>query len=81
MKYKIFLDALVCEKFISNFMKKCDVGVEDVGIKVQISFETETQPTQELIDEIIAKHEATKNDKTLCHYFSNVKLNRIELCS
>ena len=79
MEYKLFFTALMCNRFCSKFMKMCDLGVEDVGVEVVISFITSEKPTKEYIDKIIKIHESTKDYKELEKYFANVKLDRIEV--
>lgn len=79
MKYKVYLDALQCDRFVSRFMRKCDLGIEDVGIPVIISFTLDKEPTKEVLDKIIKKHEETKEIDTFGHYLTSVKLNRVEI--
>lgn len=79
MEYKLFFTALMCNRLCSKFMKMCDLGVEDVGVEVVMSFVTPTKPTKEYIDKIIKTLESTKNYKELEKYFVNVKLDRIEV--
>jgi len=69
MKYKVYLDAL----------RSCDLGIEEVGIPVIISFTLDKEPTKELLDKIIQKYEETKEIDSLGHYLISVKLNRVEL--
>ena len=78
-KYKVYLSAIKCNRFYSNFMRACDLGIDDVGVKVEISFTIEQEPTKEVIDKIIFAHEQAKYNRDLTEYFINVKLNRIEL--
>lgn len=78
-KYKVYLSAIKCNRFYSNFMRACDLGIDDVGVKVEISFIIEQEPTKEVIDKIIFAHEQAKYNRDLTEYFINVKLNRIEL--
>ena len=78
-KYKIYLSAIKCNRFYSNFMRACDLGIDDVGVKVEISFIIEQEPTKEVIDKIIFAHEQAKYNRDLTEYFINVKLNRIEV--
>lgn len=78
-KYKVYLSAIKCNRFYSNFMRACDLGIDDVGVKVEISFIIEQEPTKEVIDKIIFAHEQAKYNRDLTEYFINVKLNRIEV--
>lgn len=78
-KYKIYLSAIKCNRFYSNFMRACDLGINDIGVKVEISFTIEQEPTKEVIDKIIFAHEQAKYNRDLTEYFINVKLNRIEV--
>lgn len=79
MDYKIVLNATMCDRFTSNFMKACDLGIENVGVPVKISITIENEPTDEIIQKIIAQHLKTKENKSLDKYFDNISLNRIEL--
>lgn len=78
-KYKVYLSAIKCNRFYSNFMRACDLGIDDIGVRVEISFTIEQEPTKEVIDKIIFAHEQAKYNKDLEEYFVNVKLNRIEV--
>lgn len=79
MKYKIYLDAIKCDRLCCNFIRSCDLGIEEYGIPVIISFYMEEQPTKEIIDKIIDCHLKSREEKSLRNYFSNVKLNRVEV--
>lgn len=79
MEYKLFFTAIMCDRLCSKFMKMCDLGVEDVGVEVDMSFTTTTEPTKEYINKIILVLESTKYYKELEKYFANVKLDRIEV--
>ena len=81
MEYKLFFTAIMCDRLCSKFMKMCDLGVEDVGVEVVMSFVTSEKPTKEYIDKIIKIHESTKDYKELEKYFANVKFDRIEVVS
>lgn len=79
MKYKVYLNALKCDRSISKFMQACDLGVTDVGVPVTISFTINEEPTQEIIQKLIDLHLKSKDEKSLTEYFTDVKLNRVEL--
>lgn len=79
MKYKIYLDAIQCDRLCCDFIRSCDLGIEEYGISVIISFCIDQEPTEELIQKIIECHLKSKENKELRSYFTNVKLNRIEL--
>jgi len=79
MQYKYIFSALQCDKFISKFMRACGVGVEDVGIGVQISFLSDKKLTNEQIKKTIEYLESSKDNKELEKYLTSVKLKRIEL--
>lgn len=78
-RYKVYLDAIKCNRMYSSFIRNCDLGIEEFGVPISISFTIEQEPTKEVIDKIIEVHNSTKEHKELDWYFSNVKLNRIEL--
>ena len=78
-KYKVYLSAIKCNRFYSNFMRACDLGIDDIGVRVEISFTMEQEPTKEIIGKIIFVHEQAKYNRDLTEYFINVKLNRIEV--
>lgn len=79
MKYRIYLNALKCNRIYSNFIKNCDLGIDDIGLPVTISFSIDVEPTPEIIKKIIECHTKSKENKELDFYFANVKLNRIEV--
>ena len=79
MKYKLYFNVIICDRFCSNFIKNCDLGIEEYGVAGTVSFTTQTEPTNEYIERIIKHLEKTKEEKTLEKYFVNVKLNRIEV--
>ena len=79
MKYKIYLDAIQCNRLYSNFIKSCDLGIESVGVPKIISCTIEQEPTKEIIDKIIKCHLKSKDELSLSNYFTSVKLNRIEV--
>lgn len=78
-RYKVYLDAIKCNRMYSSFIRNCDLGIDNIGVPISISFTIEQEPTKEVIDKIIEVHNSTKEHKELDWYFSNVKLNRIEL--
>lgn len=47
MKYKYYLSAIQCIRLYSNFIESCGLGIEDVGINIQISFITDKEPIKE----------------------------------
>lgn len=79
MKYKLYFNVIMCDRFCSNFIKGCDLGIEEYGVTGTVSFITETEPTNEYVEKMIKILEKTKEEKTLEKYFVNVKLDRIEI--
>ena len=79
MKYKLFFDVIKCDRFCSNFIKTCDLGISDYGVAGIVSFTTEIEPTEKYIEKIIIQLEKTKEEKSLKSYYANIKLNRIEV--
>lgn len=79
MKHKLVFDVIQCDRFCSNFIRNCDLGIDHYGVAGKISFTTETEPTDEYIEKMIKQIEKTKEEKSLEKYFVDVKLNRIEL--
>lgn len=79
MKYKYYLTAIQCNRLYSNFMKSCGLGIEDVGVNIQISFITDKEPTKENIEKIEKLLESSKQEKSLGAYYRNVKFNRAEI--
>jgi hypothetical protein len=47
-------------------------GIEDYGLKVQISFVTDEKPTQKNIKKIEKLFESTEKEKSLSSYYRNV---------
>ena len=79
MKYKVYLNAIKCNRKYSSFIRNCDLGISDIGIPVIISFTLNEEPTDKLINKIIECHERIKFNNSLNEYFTQVKLNRIEV--
>ena len=79
MKYKYYLTAIQCNRLYSNFMKSCGLGIEDVGVNIQISFITDKEPTKENIEKIEKLLESTKKEKSLEGYYRNVKFIKAEV--
>lgn len=78
MKYKVYLDAVQCDRACCNFIRACDLGISEYGVPVRISFLIDKEPTQDVIQKIIDVHLKSKEKKDLKTYLVNVKLNRIE---
>lgn len=79
MKYKYYLSAIQCNRFYSNIMRSFDLGIEDVGLKGEISFITDKKPIKENIDKIEKLLNSTKEEKSLSSYYRNVKFIRVEV--
>lgn len=79
MKYRYYLIAIQCNRLYSNFMKMCGLGIEDVGVNIQISFITDKEPTKENIDKVERLLNSTKEEKSLSSYFRNAKFMRVEV--
>lgn len=76
MKYKYYLSAIQCNRLYSNFIKSCGLGIEDVGVNIQISFNTDKEPIKENIDKIEKLLNSTKEEKSLSSYYRNVEVVR-----
>ena len=79
MKYKYYLSAIQCNRLYSNFMKSCGLGIEDVGINIQISFITDKEPIKENTEKIEKLLNSTKEEKSLGAYYKNVKFIKAEV--
>ncbi len=79
MNYRLYFDAIKCDKWCCNFIKACDLGIEAYGVPITISFTTSTEPTDEYINKMIQQLQKTKEEKSLKVYYANIKLNRIEV--
>ena len=78
-KYKIYLNALQCNRFYCNFIRSCDLGIDYYGVPIEISFTTNKEPTKEFIQKIIELLETSKNEQKLEWFFSDIKLKKVEL--
>ena len=38
MRYKLVFDVIMCDRFTSNFMKCCGLGIEHVGVRTDYIF-------------------------------------------
>lgn len=79
MKYKLFFDVVLCDRLYSNFMRGCDLGIEEVGTSGTVSFTTSEEPTEEYIEKMIKHLESTKQHKELEIYYACVKHTRTEM--
>lgn len=79
MQYKYYLSAIQCNRFCSNFMRSCDLGIEDVGVNIQISFITDKEPTKENTEKIEKLLNSSKEEKSLSSYYRNVKFIKAEV--
>lgn len=73
IKYKYTYKAVICDRFCSNFMEKCDLGITDVGVKGNISFVSQIEPTKESIENFRKLIEKSKEEKSLDKYYANVE--------
>jgi len=53
--------------------------VEDVGVKIQISFITDKEPTKEIIEKIEKLLNSSQSEKSLSSYYRNVKFIKAEV--
>lgn len=79
MNYKYYLSAIQCNRAYSSFMRNCDLGIEDVGVNIVISFVTDKEPTKENTLKIENLLNSTKNEKSLKLYYRNVKFLKAEI--
>lgn len=79
MKYKYYLSAIQCNRFYSNFIKSCGLGIEDVGVNIQISFITDKEPTKDNIEKIEKLLNSSQQEKSLSSYYRNVKFLKAEI--
>ena len=78
MKYRLYFDAILCDRFMSNFMSACGC-CDGVGIGQRLSFDTTTYPTKEYIEKMTKVLESTKEEKSLEKYYTCVKHVRTEV--
>ena len=79
MTYKYYFNAILCDRFCCNFIKACDLGINEYGEAITISFKTNTEPTKKNIDKIEKILNSTKNEKSLDKYYANVKFEKAEI--
>ena len=78
MAYKVYVEAILCDRWQCDFLKRCDLGITDVGKEVKMSFITEEEPTSEELRKITELLLSTKDNKELKQYYSSVRINCIE---
>ena len=54
-------------------------GIDDVGIRIEISFITDKEPIQENIEKIKKLLESSKEEKSLSSYYRGVNFIRAEV--
>jgi hypothetical protein len=60
-------------------MKSCGLGIEDVGVPIEISFITDTEPKKDNINKIEKLLNSTQKEKKLGAYYRNVKFIKAEV--
>lgn len=77
MQYNLYFRALMCDRFVCDFMKACDLGVDGVGVECEICLTVNDMPKDiHKIEELL---ESTKDNKELEKYYMNVKHIRTEI--
>ena len=79
MEYKYYFNAVLCDRFCCNFIRGCDLGIDEYGKSIVISFKTDKEPTKENIAKIESILNSTKDEKSLETYYANVKFDRAEV--
>ena len=79
MTYKYYFNAILCDKFCCNFIRGCDLDIDEYGKAITISFKTNTMPTKKNIDKIEKLLNSTKNEKSLDKYYANAKFEKAEI--
>lgn len=80
MKFRLYFDVVLCSKFTSNLMRVCQLP-QDIGVNMEVTMDTEENPTKEYIDKIVKVLESTKEQKELKHYYTGVKHIKTEVLS
>lgn len=78
MKYKVYFDVFLCDRFTSNFMRNCQL-CDDVGIRTTVEITVTETPTKEYIAKIIKILESTREEQSLKQYYTGVKHLRTEV--
>lgn len=78
MKYRYYLLGIQHHRDDNKFIKNCDVHIEDMSVKVKISFVTDKEPIKRNIDKIIQLFEDTCNNEKLSTYYTDVELIKVE---
>ena len=78
MKYKYYFKVIQCNRAYSNFMRGCDLGIDDIGVSGIVSFITDKEPKEnkEKLTAILMK---AKENKDLQTYFAKVDFDRVEI--
>ena len=77
-KYRYYFNAILCDRFCCNFIKGCDLGIDNYGIAITISFITDIKPIKRNITKIETILNSTKNEKSLDTYYVNTKFEKVE---
>ena len=78
MKYKLYFNVFLCDRFASNFMRNCQL-CDDVGIRTTIEVTVSDTPTKEYITKIIKVLESTREEQSLKQYYTGVEHLRTEV--
>lgn len=79
MEYKYYFNAILCDRFCCNFIRACDLGIDEYGESITITFITDKEPTKENIAKIEKILNSTKEEKILKYYYVNVKFDKAEI--
>ena len=79
MKYRYYFFAIQCNRAYSNFMKSCGLGINDCGVPKEISFITDTEPKEDIIEKIEKLLNSTQKEKKVGAYFRNAKFIKAEV--
>ena len=79
MMYKYYFTAIQCNRWYSNFIRVCGLGINEVGVNIEISFITDKEPTKQNTEKIEKLLESSKEEKSLSSYYRNVKFKKAEI--
>lgn len=78
MKYVYYFKAIRCNRLLSEFIAKTDIGIEDFGIETEVYYMSTQKPSKIYIKKIENILKNIKNNQKLGEYLTNVKFLKVE---
>lgn len=78
MKYAYCFEAIRCNRLLSEFIAKTDIGIEDFGVETEVYYISTQKPSKIYIKKIENILKNTKNNQKFGEYLTNVKFLKVK---